>query len=46
MWAAAGMSRVEVNGVVVNAIEGDACGPDKTSVSGRRTSPWNAVLSP
>lgn len=28
VWAAAGMSRVEVNGVVVNAIEGDACGPD------------------
>ena len=28
MWAAAGCSGMEVNGVVVNAIEGDACGPD------------------
>ena len=28
VWAAAGMLRVDVNGVVVNAIEGEACGPD------------------
>lgn len=28
VWAAAGMFRIDVNGVIVNAIEGEAYGPD------------------